>query len=103
MEVDYEEEEIDAEQPEQHPDDKMELSTTRRQNSADSDLEDVSVRRQLGELKERYERLEEKHKDLREIGIKEAERNYDRLKKQSDENTACELKIAFPCEHGKLT
>lgn len=54
----------------------------------DIDTDETTLRRRLGELTKRYESLENRHKDLREVGIKEAERNYDRLKKQSEENTA---------------
>lgn len=54
----------------------------------DADGEDASVRRKLGELNKRYESLEARHKDLRDVGVKEAERQYERLKKQSEENSA---------------
>ena len=53
----------------------------------DIDTDETTLRRRLGELTKRYESLENRHKDLREVGVKEAERNYDRLKKQSEENT----------------
>lgn len=57
----------------------------------DIDGDDLSVRRKLGDLTKRYESLEARHKELRDIGVKEAERNYERLKKQSEENTAGEF------------
>ena len=53
------------------------------------EMDDVSVRRRLGELLKKYESLEVRHRDLREIGVKAAERNFERLKKQADENIAC--------------
>ncbi|KAI0848109.1 chromosome segregation protein Csm1/Pcs1-domain-containing protein [Daldinia vernicosa] len=61
--------------------------------ASDSDLHEPSMRRRVGDLSRKYENLEAKYRDLREIGIKEAERNYDRLKKQSEEraNTANQL------------
>ncbi|KAI2781935.1 chromosome segregation protein Csm1/Pcs1-domain-containing protein [Daldinia loculata] len=61
--------------------------------ASDSELHEPSMRRRVGDLSRKYENLEAKYRDLREIGIKEAERNYDRLKKQSEEraNTANQL------------
>jgi hypothetical protein len=56
----------------------------------DIDGDDLSVRRKLGDLTKRYESLEARHKELRDVGVKEAERNYERLKKQSEENTTGE-------------
>ncbi|KAH7030964.1 chromosome segregation protein Csm1/Pcs1-domain-containing protein [Microdochium trichocladiopsis] len=46
---------------------------------------DPIMRRRLGDLTLKYEALEAKYMTLRELGIKEAERNYDLLKKQSEE------------------
>ncbi|KXJ92312.1 chromosome segregation protein Csm1/Pcs1-domain-containing protein [Microdochium bolleyi] len=46
---------------------------------------DPIMRRRLGDLTRKYEALEAKYASLRELGIKEAERNYDLLKKQSEE------------------
>ncbi|KAI1481455.1 chromosome segregation protein Csm1/Pcs1-domain-containing protein [Daldinia eschscholtzii] len=61
--------------------------------ASDSELHEPSMRRRVGDLTRKYENLEAKYRDLREIGVKEAERNYDRLKKQSEEraNTANQL------------
>ncbi|KAI8630586.1 hypothetical protein F5Y19DRAFT_51264 [Xylariaceae sp. FL1651] len=62
------------------------FSASRRPVSAsDSELHDPSLRRRIGELTRKYESLEAKYRDLREIGVKEAERNFDRLKKQGEE------------------
>jgi hypothetical protein len=52
------------------------------------DTSDVALRRRLGELTKKYEALEMRHRDLREVGVREAERNFDRLKKQAEERTA---------------
>lgn len=52
------------------------------------DASDVSLRRRLGDLTKKYDSLEMRHRDLREVGVKEAERNFDRLRKQADERTA---------------
>ncbi|OAA68520.1 chromosome segregation protein [Niveomyces insectorum RCEF 264] len=46
---------------------------------------DASVRRRLGDMTKKYDALEARYRDLREIGIREAERNFDRLKKQGDD------------------
>ncbi|KAI0478767.1 chromosome segregation protein Csm1/Pcs1-domain-containing protein [Xylariaceae sp. FL0804] len=61
--------------------------------ASDSELHDPSMRRRVGDLTRKYETLEHKYRDLREIGVMEAERNYDRLKKQSEEraDTASQL------------
>ncbi|KAI8961598.1 chromosome segregation protein Csm1/Pcs1-domain-containing protein [Daldinia sp. FL1419] len=61
--------------------------------ASDSELHESSMRRRIGDLSRKYENLEAKYRDLREIGVKEAERNYDRLKKQTEEraNTANQL------------
>ncbi|KAL7627619.1 hypothetical protein AAE478_001812 [Parahypoxylon ruwenzoriense] len=61
--------------------------------ASDSELHDSSMRRRVGELTRKYEALETKYRDLREIGVNEAERNYDRLKKQGEEraNTSNQL------------
>lgn len=52
---------------------------------------DPIMRRRLGDLTRKYEALEAKHATLRELGIKEAERNYDMLKKQSEERAKCKF------------
>ncbi|KAI0025539.1 chromosome segregation protein Csm1/Pcs1-domain-containing protein [Xylariomycetidae sp. FL0641] len=70
------------------------FSASRRPTPAsDSELHDPSMRRRIGDLTRKYENLEAKYRDLRELGVKEAERNYDRLKKQGEEkiNTANQL------------
>ncbi|KAH8681403.1 chromosome segregation protein Csm1/Pcs1-domain-containing protein [Xylariales sp. PMI_506] len=61
--------------------------------SESADSNDPSLRRRIGELIRKYEVLETKYRDLREVGIKEAERNYDKLKKQGEDraNTADQL------------
>ncbi|KAK7927943.1 chromosome segregation protein [Apiospora marii] len=62
------------------------FSASRRPMAAsDSELHDPMLRRRLGDLTRKYDSLEAKYRDLRELGIKEAERNYDKLKKQGEE------------------
>ncbi|KAM0276228.1 hypothetical protein ACHAQH_006951 [Verticillium albo-atrum] len=53
--------------------------------SPSRDAGSAQLRRRIGDLNSRCESLETKYRDLREIGVKEAERNFDRLQKQSEE------------------
>jgi hypothetical protein len=46
-----------------------------------------ALRRRLGEMTQKYESMELKYRDLKEIAVKEAERNFDKLKKQSEEKS----------------
>jgi hypothetical protein len=64
-------------------------SVQRRRAGSASDTErnDPALRRKLGEVTKKYENLHLKYQDLREIGLKEAERNFERLKKQGEERT----------------
>ncbi|ORY63094.1 chromosome segregation protein Csm1/Pcs1-domain-containing protein [Pseudomassariella vexata] len=72
-----------AKHPQHHA---VPFSAIRRPMAAsDSELNDPSLRRRIGDLTRKYDNLETKYKDLREIGVKEAERNYDRLKQQGEE------------------
>lgn len=57
--------------------------------------DEVELRRKLGEMTQKYEALELKYRDLREVAVKEAERNFDRLRKQSEERTAGMFKPPF--------
>jgi hypothetical protein len=59
----------------------------RARSASDTEGNDPTLRRKLGELTKQLDSLEVKYRDVREIGIKEAERNFERLKKQSEENT----------------
>ncbi|KAI1425277.1 hypothetical protein F5Y12DRAFT_747637 [Xylaria sp. FL1777] len=70
----------------QRPQSRSLFSASRRPVSAsDSELNDPTLRRRIGELTRKHEALEAKYRDLREIGVQEAERNFDRLKKQGEE------------------
>ena len=61
----------------------------RRAGSAsDTERSDPALRRKLGEITKKYENLNVKYQDLREIGLKEAERNFERLRKQTEEKSA---------------
>ena len=60
----------------------------RRAGSAsENERNDPAMRRKLGEITRKYENLHLKYQDLREIGLKESERNFERLKKESDTKT----------------
>jgi hypothetical protein len=62
------------------------VGVSRRPVSAsDSELNDPALRRRIGEITRKYDILEAKYRDLREIGVHEAERSFDRLKKQGEE------------------
>jgi hypothetical protein len=77
----------------QHP--FVPFSASRRPMAgSDSELNDPSLRRRLGDLTRKYESLEAKYRDLRELGVKEAERNYDRLKKQGEERANSKKRLA---------
>ncbi|KZF25464.1 hypothetical protein L228DRAFT_258885 [Xylona heveae TC161] len=46
---------------------------------------DPALRRKLGDMTKKYENLDFKYRALRDLGIKEAEANFDKYKKQTDE------------------
>ncbi|ROW08085.1 hypothetical protein VPNG_06030 [Cytospora leucostoma] len=62
-------------------------SASKRSASVLSHADDPSIRRRLGELAKKYEALELRYRDLRNVAVVEAEKNFDRLKKQSEERT----------------
>jgi len=66
-------------------------SVQRRRAGSASDTErergDPVMRRKLGDMTKKYENLHIKYQDLKEIGLKESERNFERLKKQTEEKT----------------
>lgn len=53
--------------------------------------ENASLERRLREMTRKYENLEGRYTELREVGVKSAERNYEKLRKQADENAASEF------------
>ena len=48
---------------------------------------DPSTRRKLGEVTKKFENLDLKYRNLREVGIKEAESNFEKLKEQMEAKT----------------
>lgn len=73
-------------------------SPSKRLHTASSDGGDPALRRRLGEITQKYESLELKYRDLREIGVKEAERNFDKLKKQSEEKSKGGFRASPICD-----
>lgn len=63
------------------------LSASKRSASSSLIESDPSTRRHLGELTKKYEALELRYRELRNVAVVEAEKNFDQLKKQSDEKT----------------
>jgi hypothetical protein len=53
---------------------------------------DPVLRRRLGEMTQKYENLEHRYRDLKEVAVREAERNFDKLKKQSEDKSKGELR-----------
>ncbi|TQV96632.1 hypothetical protein V2A60_002982 [Cordyceps javanica] len=51
------------------------------------------LERRLREMTKKYENLESRHTELREVGVKSAERNYEKLRKKTDENAATASKL----------
>ncbi|KAI8232701.1 Monopolin complex subunit pcs1 [Colletotrichum sp. SAR 10_96] len=94
MDIDTEEEEEEEdEQFEDLPAPKQSIQRVARMaGNADGDGGDPLIRRRLGEANRKYESLELKYRDLRDIGIKAAERNFDNLKKESEERANSNLK-----------
>ena len=68
-------------------------SVQRRRAGSASDTErnDPALRRKLGEMTKKYEVLNIKYQDLRQIGVKEAERNMDKLRKEGESTNKSKL------------
>lgn len=71
-------------------------STQRRRAGSASDTErsDPVLRRKLGEMTKKYETLNIKYQDLREVGLKQAERNFENLRKKSETERRCEYCVS---------
>lgn len=59
---------------------------TSRSQSTQGD--NASLERRLREMTRKYENLEGRYTELREVGVQSAERNYEKLRRQADENAA---------------
>ncbi|KAI9844829.1 MAG: hypothetical protein M1837_005247 [Sclerophora amabilis] len=66
-------------------------SLPRKRGASTSDTErangggDPAVRRKLGEMTRKFQNLDLKYRNLREVGVKDAEINFDKLRKQAEE------------------
>lgn len=83
-------------------------AVVRRRGGSASDTErggsDPAIRRKLGEMTKKFENLDLKYRNLREIGVKEAEANFEKLKKQSEEKTKGNiLQISYQDSTANLT
>lgn len=72
-------------------------SASKRSASLSDNESDPSVRRRLGEMTKKYEALEARYKDLKNITVTEAEKTFDQLKKTSDERGQ-----GMSCSHFQL-
>ena len=74
-------------------------AVARRRAGSASDTErtgnDAATRRKLGEMTKKFENLDLKYRNLREVGIKDAETNFEKLKKQSEDKTKGMYFVAF--------
>ncbi|PSR78022.1 chromosome segregation protein Csm1/Pcs1-domain-containing protein [Coniella lustricola] len=69
------------------------LGTSKRSNSVPSGFGDPSASRRLIDLTRKYEALEARYRDLKNLAVTEAERTFDRLKKTSEEKTQSANKL----------
>ncbi|KAF7872602.1 hypothetical protein EAF04_003520 [Stromatinia cepivora] len=65
----------------------MPVSRHRAGSASDTERNEPAVRRRLGELTKKLENVEGKYQDLQEVGVKEAEKTFDRYKKAAEEKT----------------
>ena len=99
MDVDEERDELE-ELPQKLPSDPIDVasssavvpSSARSQRMVDIDGNESTIRRRLGDLSKKYDILESKYRHLQEVGTREAERNFDRLKKQAEERAQSECR-----------
>lgn len=63
----------------------MPSSASKRSSNTLDHESDPSIRRRLGEMTKKYEALEAKYKDLKNVAVTEAEKTFDRLRKTSEE------------------
>ena len=56
-------------------------------SDAERNVTDPALRRKLGDMTKKVDNLERRYNNLREIGVKEAEANFEKLKAQSEAKT----------------
>ncbi|KAM3436816.1 hypothetical protein MY4824_004099 [Beauveria thailandica] len=71
-----------------------------RSRSQSAQGENDVLERRLREMTRKYENLEGRYTELREVGVKSAERNYEKLRKQTDENAASEFTVNYHHSQG---
>lgn len=75
------------------------LSASKRSASLSDHENDPSIRRRLGDLTKKYEALEAKYMDMKNVGVTEAEKTFDKLKKTSEERTQSQFCPMFSHSH----
>lgn len=80
MDVDNQDDQIENLPAPKQPEQQVSQTLSR----LDSDAGEVQLRRRLGEMTRKYESLELKYRDLRDVGITAAERNFDNLRKETE-------------------
>lgn len=69
-----------------------------RRGSKNQDSDEDDTQRQLSELQQKYSKLEKRFHDLHELAVKKAERNFELLKTQTNENTRGEALPGSPAQ-----
>jgi hypothetical protein len=67
-----------------------------RTEAMSPDRGDPALRRRLGDMTKKYESVEMRYRDLREIAVRDAEQNFDRLKKTTDQRAAGKSHLESP-------
>ncbi|KAI9736075.1 MAG: hypothetical protein M1818_006251 [Claussenomyces sp. TS43310] len=62
------------------------ISRRRAGSASDTERSDPAMRRKLGYMTKKYEQLDLKYQNLREVGVQQAEDKFEKLKKQSEES-----------------
>ena len=55
-------------------------------SEAEQGMGDPALRRKLGDMTRKYDSISVKYRDLRDVGIKEAETNYENMRQQAENN-----------------
>lgn len=68
-------------------------------SSSDTERDNPSLRRKLGDLTKKYDALHIKFQDLKEVASEEADHTFDRYKKQSEEKEKGRFFLGDECPH----
>ncbi|CAH0050033.1 unnamed protein product [Clonostachys solani] len=85
--------EIQADESIQHPDEPSAEESIGSQVDDLDKIDSASMGRRLEELSKRYANLEARHRDLRDVAIRDAERNFERLKTQAEQSNESAKKL----------